>query len=318
MKRPHLTSSLLTGLALVLLLSTTSSTAPANPGGNAARPLIWVALEDAGEVALVDVGNGNVLARHDAPGGPHNVTVAADGTAAATLYASDRLVLISRSGPRLLRLGGTPHDVKVTGDLFAVANEAARRIDLVRRGRHIGSIRLEAEPHDLAIVPGANRAWVTLNGSGRLAIVDLRARRVVRYLGTGRRPHDILFAPDGRVWVTDWAGPVHVFDRGGRLHGRIELARESHHLAFTPDGRQAWITDHGSQRIFVVDARRLRRIAALPIRGAPHHVAITPGGALAAVADHDNGTLAVYDVRRRTLVRTVRVGPGPHGVWAVP
>jgi DNA-binding beta-propeller fold protein YncE len=296
---------------------TTTSAAPAAPEREA-RPLVWVGVEDADEVALVDIRSGKVVARHDTPGGPHNVTVADDGTAAAALYASDRLALIRRRNVQLLELGGTPHDVKATGDLFAVANEAARRIDLIRRGRQSGSIGLKAEPHDLALAPGGERAWVTLNGTDELAIVDLRARRVVRYFNTAGRPHDILFAPDGRVWVTDWSGPVHVFDRQGRLQGRVALARESHHLAFTPDGRQAWITDHAARRIFVVDARRLERIASLPMRGAPHHVAITPSGTLAAVADHDNGTLAVYDVRRRALVRTVRVGAGPHGVWAVP
>ena len=295
---------------------TTTSAAPAPE--REARPLVWVGVEDADEVVLVDVGSGQVLARHETPGGPHNVTAADDGTAAAGLYASDRLALIARDRVRLLELGGTPHDVKAAGDLVAVANEAARRIDIVRRGRHTGSIQLKAEPHDLAIAPGGDRAWVTLNGTDELAVVDLQGRRVVRYVETGQRPHDILFAPDGRLWVTDWAGPVHVFDRQDRLQGRIDLARESHHLAFTPDGRQAWITDHSAKRIFIVDARRLRRVASLPIRGAPHHVTITPDGTLAAVADHDNGTLAVYDVRRRALVRTVRVGAGPHGVWAVP
>jgi DNA-binding beta-propeller fold protein YncE len=295
---------------------TTTSAAPAPK--REARPLVWVGVEGADEVALVDVGSGQVLARHETPGGPHNVTVADDGTAAAALYASDRLALIAHGRVRLLDLGGTPHDVKAAGDLVAVANEAARRIDIVRRGRHTGSIQLKAEPHDLAITSGGDRAWVTLNGTDELAVVDLRARRLVRYVETGQRPHDILFAPDGRLWVTDWTGPVHVFDRRGRLHGRIALARESHHLAFTPDGRQAWVTDHSAKRIFIVDARRLKRITSLPIRGAPHHVAITTDGRLAAVADHDNGTLAVYDVRRRSLVRTVRVGEGPHGVWVVP
>src|SRR4051812_6442635 len=24
-----------------------------------------------------------------------------------------------------------------------------------------------------------------------------------------RRPHDLLFSPDGTLWVTDWAGAVH-------------------------------------------------------------------------------------------------------------
>jgi YVTN family beta-propeller protein len=282
------------------------------------RELVWVALENADRVALVDIANGKVLARYDTPGGPHNVTVARDGTAAAALYGSDRLVLVGRGRTRFVALGGTPHDVKVAGELFVVANEAARRLDLVKGGERVASIELKAEPHDLAIAPEGKSAWVTLNGTDELAVVDLRARRVVRYVSTGRRPHDILFAPDGRLWVTDWAGAVHVFDRRGRLRGELQLAEESHHLAFTPDGRQAWITDHGAGRVFIVDARRLRLVDSLPVPGGPHHVAVTPDGRLAVVADHESGTLVVYDVKRRTRVRTVRVGAGPHGVWAVP
>jgi YVTN family beta-propeller protein len=275
-------------------------------------------LESADQVALVDIANGKVIARHDTPGGPHNLTVARNATAAATLYASDRLVLARRGKARFVNLGGTPHDVKAAGDLFVVANEAARRLDLVEGSDHAASIELKAEPHDLAVAPDGDTAWVTLNGSDELAVVDLRARRVLRYVPTGRRPHDILFAPNGRLWVTDWAGPVNVFDRRGRVRGRVTLGQESHHLAFTPNGRQAWITDNGAERIFVVDARRMKLVDSLRAPGGPHHVAITVDGTLAAVADHDNGNVVVYDVRRRARVRTVRVGSGPHGVWAVP
>jgi DNA-binding beta-propeller fold protein YncE len=298
----------------------TGMTRPSDPpeSREGAAALVWVGVEEADLLTLVDVARGKVVARHHTPGGPHNVVVAGDGTPATALYASDRIALVRRGKPRFVDLGGSPHDVKATGDLLVVANEAARRVDLVKEGEHTASIRLKAEPHDLAVAPGGDRAWVTLNGTDELAIVDLRARSVVRYVKTGRRPHDILFAPDGRLWVTDWAGPVTVFSRRGRLLGRVELAEESHHLAFTPDGRQAWITDHGTNRIFVVDARRLRLLDSLRVAGGPHHVAVTPDGMLAAVADHDNGTLVVYDVRRRTHVRTVRVGSGPHGVWAVP
>jgi YVTN family beta-propeller protein len=282
------------------------------------RALLWVALEDANQVVLVDIAKGKVLVRHHTPGGPHNITVAADGTAAATLYAGDRLVLARRGSARFIELGATPHDVKAAGELFVVANEAARRLDLVEDGEHAGSIDLKAEPHDLAIAPDGDTAWVTLNGTDELAVVDLAARRVIRYIATGQRPHDILFAPDGKLWVTDWSGPVHVFDRRGEVRARIALGDESHHLAFTPTGKQAWITDHTANRIFIVDARRLELVDSLRVSGGPHHVAITADGRLAAVADHDNGTVSVYDVKRRTRVRTVRVGAGPHGVWMAP
>jgi hypothetical protein len=42
-----------------------------------------------------------------------------------------------------------------------------------------------------------------LNGTDELAVVGLEARRGIRYIATGQRPHDILFAPDGKLWVTE-------------------------------------------------------------------------------------------------------------------
>lgn len=283
-----------------------------------AQSLVWVGVEDAGEIVLVDLAAGKVVERHDVPGPPHNVTVARDGTAAAALYGGDHLATVGRDGLAAVELGATPHDVKAVGGLFVVANEADRRIDLVRGNRHVASISLKAEPHDLAVAPGGRSLWVTLNGTDELAVVDLRERHVERYVPTGQSPHDILFSPGGQLWVTDWQGPVHVFRADGKLRRSVELGEEAHHLAFTPDGREAWITDHGVNKAFVVDTRSLRVVASLAVPGAPHHVAVTADGSLAAVADHDNGTLVVYDVRRRKNVRTIEVGPGPHGVWAVP
>jgi hypothetical protein len=282
------------------------------------RALVWVGVEDGDEIALVDVVAGKVVARYEAPGGPHNVTVAENGVAAVALYGSDRLAVVRPGGVRFVELGGSPHDVKSSGRLFVVANEAALRLDFVAGGEHVASVPLAGEPHDLAIAPSGKLAWVTLNGTDELAVVDVRARRVVRYVATGRRPHDVLFAPDGTLWATDWEGPVHVFDRRGNLRAEVDLGEESHHLAFTPDGREAWVTDHAARRVFVVDADRVEVLAALPVPGGPHHVAITPDGKLAAVADHERGTVVVYDVERRSRVRTIEVGPGPHGVWAVP
>jgi YVTN family beta-propeller protein len=300
-----------------------ATTAEPAPETTATEPgespsLVWVGVEDGGEVVLVDVAAGKVVERHDVPGPPHNVTVASDGTAAAALYGGDHLALVGTRGAVAVELGATPHDVKAVGGLFVVANEAARRIDLVRRERRVASISLKAEPHDLAVASGGRSIWVTLNGTDELAVIDLPGRRVERYVSTGQSPHDILFSPGGQLWVTDWEGPVHVFRADGKLRRSVELGEEAHHLAFTPDGRQAWITDHGVNRVFVVDTWSLRVVASLAVPGAPHHVAVTADGSLAAVADHDNGTLIVYDGRRHKRVRTIEIGPGPHGVWAVP
>lgn len=285
-----------------------------------ARQVVWAALEDRGEIVKVDVRAGEVLRRVSTRGGgPHNITVAPDGTVVVALWASDR-ILILRDGERtFVELGGRPHDVKIARRMVVVANTATARVHLVRlSGTVKRRVLLKADPHDLAVDPRERLAWVTLEGNDDLAVVDLLDRSArVRYVDTDGSPHDILFAPDGNLWVTDWEGALSVFATPrGRLIRRIPLGVEAHHMAFTPDGRYCWITDHGASAVFVVRVRTVRVVDRIPFPGEPHHVAITGNGKLAVVADHEHGRLVVYRVATHRRIRTIHVGAGPHGVWA--
>jgi DNA-binding beta-propeller fold protein YncE len=280
------------------------------------RQIVWVAIEDAAQVVAVDVRGRGVIRRHATPSGPHNLTVAEDGTVAVASPPAGKVSIIDHKRVREVVLGGSPHDVKWAENLLVVANEGAARLDLISRaGEKRGEVTLKANPHDVAISEDARRAWVSLDGSDEIAVVNLD-RRTVRYVSTGRRPHDLLFDGRGRAWVTDWGGVVHVFSADAELVQTLELGTEAHHLTFTPDGKEAWITDHGTQQVFVVRTSNLNVRSSLPVAGAPHHVAVTPNGRLAVVADHDNGTLVVYNVAMRRKVTEIQVGPGPHGVWA--
>jgi DNA-binding beta-propeller fold protein YncE len=279
---------------------------------------VWVGVEGDDRTVLVDLDAGETIGEHSTPGGPHNVTVAPDGTAAAALYATTDVAMIAEGDVEIVSLGGRPHDVKATDEWFIVANEAGRRLDFVSLDGEPGpSVELRSEPHDLAIDPDGERAWVTMNRADELAVVDLDAAEVDRYVATGHAPHDLLFASDGRLWVTDWTGRLLVLD-GGEVIETRELGVEAHHLAFTPDGAEAWITDHATNELFVLNADTAEVLEAIDLPGAPHHVTITPDGVLAAVADHTDGQLLVYDTATREQVDAVNVGPGPHGVWAAP
>lgn len=280
---------------------------------------VWVAVEDAGMLALVDLDRRVVVEQRRTGDGPHNLTVAPDGTVAVALYGSTKVAVLRAGEVAAVELGGRPHDVKPGDGRFVIANEAARRVEIVATDGRIGArIDLRAEPHDLDLTPDGRRAWVTLNGTDELALVDLDAAVVVRYVPTGQGPHDIRIAPDGGIWITDWDGPLHALTADGELLETIPLGIEAHHLAFAPDGSELWVVDHATRKAYVVDAASRKVVAELPLPGAPHHVAITPDGVLAAVADHTNGSVVVFDVARREHLATVAVGPGPHGVWALP
>jgi YVTN family beta-propeller protein len=308
------------GPAFVLVLAAALVVSAAPAAARRGR-VVWVSLEGDGELAKVDVGPGEILRRVATNGGgPHNIAVAPDGTVVAALWASDRIVIFRDGERTFVDLGGAPHDVKVARNLIVVANQATERVQLVKLdGTFVRRILLKADPHDLAVDPRQRHAWVTLEGSDDLAVVDLLDRRApVRYVDTQASPHDILFAPDGRLWVTDWNGALHVFaGHRGRLVESVPLGVEAHHLDFTPDGRFCWITDHDAGEIFVLRVRTVRVVERIDFPGEPHHVTILPGGVRAVVADHANGRLVVYDTKTRERLKQIPVGSEPHGVWAV-
>lgn len=282
--------------------------------------VVWVALEDAHKIAKVDLGSHEVLARHPVRGAPHNLTISPSGRTIATALWNASSVVVRRSGrQRNVSLGGAPHDVKIGGRRIVAANQSEARLDLVtHQGKFRRSIPLKADPHDLALRWGGRQAWVTLEGSDDLAVVRIRRPSRVRYVTTGKSPHDILFAPDGKLWVSDWDGAIHVFSKRGRRIRTMPMGIEAHHLDFTPDGRQAWITDHEAHKIFVVSTRRYKIRKRFDVVGAPHHIAITSDGDRAAVADHERGSIIVYNVDKLRRVKKIRVGAGPHGIWAMP
>jgi YVTN family beta-propeller protein len=290
------------------------------PAGGGYERIVWVAVEGERKVAKVHVGKRRVLRRFRVNGRPHNITVSPSGDAVATaLWNNARIAIVRNGSVRHTYLGGAPHDVKIDHGRVVVANQGDERVDLVStRGKRRGSINLIADPHDLTLKRSDDVAWVTLEGTGKMAIVNVEKKRVVRYKRTGKAPHDLLFAPDGRLWVTDWHGAVHVFSRRGRRVKTIRLGVEAHHLDFTPDGKQVWITDHGAHRVFVLNTGTYRVRKRFPIKGAPHHVTITSDGKRAVVADHDRGVLVVYNTVELNRMFKIRVGAGPHGVWAAP
>jgi len=295
----------------------TSSSAPSSTSPPTRRQAAaWVAAEDGRSVSRVDVERGAVALTVPVPGRPHNLAALPGGGAVVTLPGEGRVVLLDARGQRsTVRLGGSPHDVKVAGETLVVANTAAARLDLVGTGgERRGRIALRGRPHDLAVTPDGRAAWVSLEGSDQIAVVDLTGRVAARYLSTGRRPHDLLIGPDRRAWVTDWDGGLDVYAPSGRRLREVPLGEEAHHLALTRDGTQVWLTDSPGRMVFVVDTRSLRPVAQLRLDGAPHHLTIL--GDRVAVADNTNASVVLVDLVSRRRVGRVTVGAGPHGIAA--
>lgn len=302
---------------------TTASMRPASPPATgtveSAEPTdrgaadVWVALES-GALVAVDLATGTVTARVDTRGAAHNVATPAVGGAAATV-ATRGAVVFGDGGPPAVT-GGRPHDVKPAGaGRLVVADGGRRRLVVVSAERSVEAvIDLPGVPHDVAVTADGRQAWVTLDAEDGLVVVDLEARRVARTIATGRRPHDLLFSPSGELWVTDLGGGLYPVGPDETVGAELSLGQQAHHLAFSADGAELWVTDSPGRSVSVVDARRRVVSGRVPLAGSPHHVAVV--GDRVAVADNTRGLLLVLDRAGRRVVAEIEVGAQPHGVTA--
>ena len=69
----------------------------------------------------------------------------------------------------------------------------------------------------------------------------------------------------------------------------LDVGRNPHQIAFSEDGRTAWIATAGEDRITVVDAITFRVVGFIPAPGTPLGVAPTPNGTDLAVARFQGG-----------------------------
>jgi DNA-binding beta-propeller fold protein YncE len=128
----------------------------------------------------------------------------------------------------------------------------------------------------LAAAAGAPYALVTCDDESRLAVVDLGAFRIVRWIATPAGPRAIELVGN-RAVVAHWAvGSVAIVDAHRVLHV-IEGVGEPRYAAAHPDGVHAFVTDSG-YGLVTIDALRGRVVGRVKLPGWPRHVTIDPTG----------------------------------------
>lgn len=120
---------------------------------------------------------------------------------------------------------------------------------------------------------GALRAFVSLESSAAVAVIDVRSRAVVR---------------------------------------RIAVAAGPHNVDATWDGRRVVVTSPPSGRLTVLDGRRLRVLRTVGGLRSPHDARLTENGRWAYVTEQGADTVAIVDVERGRIARRIAVGPRPH------
>lgn len=261
----------------------------ARPHGGGTE-LAFVSAEDDDLLVAVDLERRKVVARIRVADGPHNVSASSAGS---------RPVLVT-----------SPPAGQVT-----LVSARTRRVVAVFRGL--------ASPHDVELSGDARYAYVTEEGAGRIAVLDLVRRRLVGRVAVGPRPHDlavggVLTVTHGRdareLTVLDPANP-----RRPRLVARVPAAGAAHDISRQPDSANVFVTYWGSSTVAGIDVGTRRVFFRRRLGTLLHHVQFDYfSGAHVWVTDHGGGRAFLLSTRTGRVVRTVGGCPGAHHVALFP
>ncbi len=204
---------------------------------------------------------------------------------------------------------------------FLVVNALHRaQVDIYEPGtyRMLKRFALSYMPSHMAFAPDSAVVYVSLQGSGRLAAIDLRAMAVRWTSAVGLTPAGVLWL-NGRVLVANMgSADVAVVDPAdGRVERLVHTGKGAHQLFLSPDRKLLYVNNRlDLDSVVVLDPATFAVVRRYKVPGGPDDTAFAPDGKLwltlriankVAVLDPESGQSQFIDV-----------GRSPHGIFINP
>lgn len=115
-----------------------------------------------------------------------------------------------------------------------------------------------------------------------------------------------------------WGGTVSVIDVGSlSVKREIPVAAGPRRIAFSPDGRKAFVACSDANQVAVLNAETESVIRYIPVGLFPYDIAITPDGKKVYVTNLDSETVSVIDPETLTVIKELTGFREPRAVHVV-
>src|SRR6267378_3892557 len=284
--------------------------------------------------------------------GPHNVTVAPDGSAwyvtiaHGTPYGS--LWKMSAGSDTLLgraQVEMFPTTIALTPDgaLAFVANSdfhgdhpRVNVVSIVQTATMTPLTNLPAcdMPHGVKVNHAGTRVYVSCMNSDEILEIDRQSLHIRRRHKTGAgmstpgmpmhdcMPTFVSVSPDDRrLYVAcNHGNTLQVLDAGSlELVKEIPVGTGAYNVEPSADGKWIIVTNKKAQSVSLVDAQTLAEVAKIPTtKPLPHGVAYSPDGRWAFISQEsvgiDPGAVDVIDLTTRARVASIPIPRQPTGI----
>jgi DNA-binding beta-propeller fold protein YncE len=289
---------------------------PAWAGG-----LAFVVNSGGASISVVDMAGRKELRRIAVLREPHHLALSPDGRSllVGDTVGNEMLFLDPATGEVARRVPvADPYQLGFSPDgRFLTVNGLARnQVDVYDAAsmKLLHRFPLASMPSHLAYSPDSSTVYVSLQGTDRLAAIDLKRMVVVWDQPVGKTPAGVLWH-DGRVLVADMgADDIAVVDPAdGRVERRIHVGRGAHQMFLAPDGRTIWVNARVEGTTTALDARTLAVVRSYRIPGGPDCIDFAPDGNLWITRRWAEKVDVLDPATGRT--QSIDVGRSPHGIF---
>ena len=179
------------------------------------------------------------------------------------------------------------------------------------------TIAVGAQPHELAVLPGGDKAYVANVGDNSLSVVDLALQQETKTIATPdfSFPHGIAFTPDARIAVvtSERAQKIVIIDaeRDAVLRSIDTPEEGAHMVVIDRTGRWAYFSNRDSNTVSVMDLNDYSLVAAIPVGDGAEAIALSPDGKYVWTGDRRANTVTIVDTESRRVVAQVPAGDSP-------
>jgi len=277
----------------------------------AAEPLVYVSLEEGGEVVAVDPASATIVARIPVGKRPRGVKISPNGK---TLYVA---------------LSGSPRAAPGADESkLPPADRAADGVGVVDLKTHKLARTLHSgqDPESFDVSRDGKTLYVSNEETAEMTVLDLASGKVKHRVDVGHEPEGVTLSPDGKtVYVTSEQDNVVVPVATGSLKVAAQLPTgpRPRSVTFTKDGATAFVTSENGAQVTVLDAAhgklagtiKIEAQAKTPLGPRPMGSALSPDGKTLYVSCGRGEAVAVIDVATRKVTRMIDgVGARPWGI----
>ena len=159
----------------------------------------------------------------------------------------------------------------------------------------------------------AGNIYVTLPERNEVAVVDINARAIDRYIKVGKNPQQISQQPDGRyIWVAnEGSGTVSAIDRVTRsVVKTFEAGKGALNFSFDPKHKWTFVSSDDDGTITIIDSKDFKTVSNLSLGKGKYLIAYSYLSESLYAAEQDSGKVTVLYPESEKIVQTLKTPPG--------